>query len=157
MAVCVHHLRAVPVGRPPAAVILVSFDHVEDEPAAFHLGVAVRLRGRARHLLQKVDPDQMDREVHAEDEAILRKAVTRYFPLASGRLLDRMTCMYTNTPDGHFMIGVLPDHPQVSVAAGFSGHGFKFASVVGEIMADLAQNGETDHDISLFRLDRFND
>ena len=111
--------------------------------------------GRSRHLLQKVDPDQMDREVHEEDEAILRQAVSRYFPLAAGRLLDRKTCIYTNTPDEHFMIGVLPDRPQVSVAAGFSGHGFKFASVIGEIMADLAQNGETHHDIGLFRLDRF--
>ena len=54
------------------------------------------------------------------------------------------------------MIGILPNTPQVSIAAGFSGHGFKFASVVGEIMADLAQYGETSHDISLFRLDRFN-
>jgi sarcosine oxidase len=63
--------------------------------------------------------------------------------------------MYTNTPDEHFMIGTLPGQPQVSVAAGFSGHGFKFASVIGEIMADLAQNGATEHDINLFRLDRF--
>ena len=112
--------------------------------------------GRSHHLLQKVDPDQMDREVHAEDEAILRKAVSRYFPQAAGRLLERKTCIYTNTPDEHFMIGVLPGLPEVSVAAGFSGHGFKFASVIGEIMADLAQKGETSHDISLFRLDRFN-
>ncbi len=98
----------------------------------------------------------MDREVNAEDEAILRQAVSRYFPLAAGELMDRKTCIYTNTPDEHFMIGVLPDRPQVSVAAGFSGHGFKFASVIGEIMADLAQKGETGHDIGLFRLDRFN-
>jgi len=111
--------------------------------------------GRSHHLLQKIDPDDMDRDVHAEDEAILRLAVSRYFPLAAGRLLDKKTCIYTNTPDEHFMIGVLPDQPQVSVAAGFSGHGFKFASVIGEIMADLAQKGETSHDIGLFRLDRF--
>ena len=111
--------------------------------------------GRSHHLEQKVDPDLMDREVHTEDEAILRLAVSRYFPLAAGRLLDRKTCIYTNTPDEHFLIGVLPDHPQVSVAAGFSGHGFKFASVIGEIMADLAQHGKTGHNISLFRLDRF--
>lgn len=111
--------------------------------------------GRSHHLLQKVDPDDMDRDVHAEDEAILRQAVSRYFPLAAGRLLDKKTCIYTNTPDEHFMIGVLPDQPQVSVAAGFSGHGFKFASVIGEIMADLAQRGKTSHDIGLFRLDRF--
>ena len=75
--------------------------------------------------------------------------------ISAGELLDKKTCIYTNTPDEQFMIGVLPDHPQVSVAAGFSGHGFKFASVIGEIMADLAQNGETSHDIDLFRLDRF--
>ena len=111
--------------------------------------------GRAHHLLQKVDPDAIDREVHPEDEEILRQAVNRYFPLAAGKLLDRKTCMYTNTPDEHFMIGTLPGQPQVAVAAGFSGHGFKFASVIGEIMADLAQNGATEHDINLFRLDRF--
>ena len=111
--------------------------------------------GRAHHLLQKVDPDAIDREVHPEDEDILRQAVNRYFPLAAGKLLDGKTCMYTNTPDGHFMIGTLDGQPQVSVAAGFSGHGFKFASVIGEIMADLAQNAATEHDINLFRLDRF--
>jgi len=105
--------------------------------------------------LQKVDPDAINREVHLEDEDILRQAVNRYFPLAAGKLLDGKTCMYTNTPDEHFMIGTLPGQPQVSVAAGFSGHGFKFASVIGEIMADLAQNGATEHDINLFRLDRF--
>ena len=111
--------------------------------------------GRAHHLLQKVDPDAIDREVHPEDEDILRQVVNRYFPLAAGKLLDGKTCMYTNTPDEHFMIGTLDGQPQVSVAAGFSGHGFKFASVIGEIMADLAQNGATEHDINLFRLDRF--
>ena len=97
----------------------------------------------------------MDREVHPEDEEILRSFISRYFPLAAGPVLALKTCMYTNTPDGHFIIDVLPSHPQVSVAAGFSGHGFKFASVVGEIMADLAQSGETGHDITLFRLGRF--
>ena len=111
--------------------------------------------GRSHHLQQQVDPDRMDREVHADDEVIFRSFISRYFPLAAGRALTLKTCMYTNTPDEHFIIDVLPSHPQVSVAAGFSGHGFKFASVIGEIMADLAQNGETGHDISLFRLARF--
>ena len=111
--------------------------------------------GRAHHLRQQVDPDSMDREVHPEDEEILRQFISRYFPLGAGEALTLTTCMYTNTPDEHFIVDVLPSHPQVSVAAGFSGHGFKFASVIGEIMADLAQRGETGHDISLFRLDRF--
>ena len=111
--------------------------------------------GRSHHLQQQVDPDNMDRDVHPEDEEILRRFISRYFPLAAGPVLALKTCMYTNTPDEHFIIDVLPSCPQVSVAAGFSGHGFKFASVIGEIMADLAQHRETQHDISLFRLDRF--
>jgi sarcosine oxidase len=65
------------------------------------------------------------------------------------------TCMFTNTPDDHFIIDLVPGLPQVSVAAGFSGHGFKFASVVGEILGDLALDGKTNHDIDLLRIDRF--
>ena len=61
----------------------------------------------------------------------------------------------TVTPDGHFIIDTHPQHPQVSFAAGFSGHGYKFASVIGEILGDLAIFGRTRHDISLFRHDRF--
>jgi sarcosine oxidase len=62
--------------------------------------------------------------------------------------------MFTNTPDNHFVIDLHPHYPQVSFASPCSGHGYKFASVIGEIMADLAQTGITRHDISLFRLDR---
>ena len=65
-----------------------------------------------------------------------------------------VVCMFTNTADEHFVLDTLPDAPQVALAAGFSGHGFKMASVVGEVMADLAQHGATRHDISLHRLDR---
>ena len=64
-------------------------------------------------------------------------------------------CIFTNSPDEHFIIDRLPKSPQVGIAAGFSGHGYKFCSVVGEIMADLAMRGETGHDIGLFRLNRF--
>ncbi|MCH8062768.1 MAG: N-methyl-L-tryptophan oxidase, partial [Chloroflexi bacterium] len=64
-------------------------------------------------------------------------------------------CMFTNSPDEHFLIDRLLDAPQVTVAAGFSGHGFKFCSVVGEVLADLSLNGSTRHDIAMFRLSRF--
>ena len=111
--------------------------------------------GRTHHLDQQVDPDLMDREIHPEDEAILRDFTSQYFPEAAGPALALKTCMFTNSPDEHFILDTLPDFPQVSVAAGFSGHGFKHSSVVGEIMADLAQHGETAHDIGLFRLGRF--
>jgi sarcosine oxidase len=58
--------------------------------------------------------------------------------------------MYTNTPDLHFVISSHPDHPQVAIAAGFSGHGYKFCSAVGEVLADLASHGKTRHPIDLF-------
>ena len=112
--------------------------------------------GRSHHLHQTVDPDQLDRDIYDEDEAVLRKFVERYFPSAAGPALSLKTCMFTNSPDGHFIIDLHPEFPQVSLASGFSGHGFKFASVIGEIMADLAMFGETTHDLALFRLDRFN-
>ena len=112
--------------------------------------------GRSHHLEQQVDdPNQLDREIHPEDEALLRDFTSRYFPLAAGPVLSLKTCMFTNSPDEHFILDVHPEYPQVSLAAGFSGHGFKFASVIGEIMADLAQQGTTNHDLSLFRLSRF--
>jgi glycine/D-amino acid oxidase-like deaminating enzyme len=64
------------------------------------------------------------------------------------------TCIFTNTPDTHFILDLHPIHRQVAVAAGFSGHGFKFCSVVGEIMAQLALDGTTTHDIRPYALDR---
>ena len=111
--------------------------------------------GKYHHLEEVTDPDHMGKGVTREDEEILRSATAKYFPKANGNVMTMATCMFTNSPDEHFIIGVLPNHPQVSVAAGFSGHGFKFASVVGEIMGDLATRGETRHDIELLRLDRF--
>ncbi|HAB18981.1 MAG TPA: N-methyl-L-tryptophan oxidase, partial [Verrucomicrobiales bacterium] len=65
------------------------------------------------------------------------------------------TCLYTCTPDLNFVLGRHPEFPQVALAAGFSGHGFKFCSIIGEVMADLAEHGRTAHDLSLFALDRF--
>ena len=66
------------------------------------------------------------------------------------------TCMFVNSPDEHFIIDVLPEHRHVVVAAGFSGHGYKFCAGIGEILADLSMNGVTAHDTHLFRLSRLN-
>ena len=105
--------------------------------------------GKFNHLSEKADPDDLDRECHPRDEQVLREFTERYMPDAAGPTMALKACMFTNTPDEHFVIGKHADHSNVSVAAGFSGHGFKFASVVGEILADLAVDGETGHDISL--------
>jgi len=93
--------------------------------------------------------------VEPEDEAVLRACTGRYFPDADGPTLTLRTCLFTNTPDEHFIIDRLPEVPQVIVVSPCSGHGFKFASVVGEIAADLALEGGTEHDIEMFRIDRF--
>lgn len=111
--------------------------------------------GRYHHLEEVIDPDFAIKTVNSEDEAVLRSAVERYFPKANGTTMTLKTCMFTNTPDEHFIVDLLPANPQVAVAAGFSGHGFKFASVIGEILADLAINGETEHNIDLLKIDRF--
>ena len=81
----------------------------------------------------------------------------RYFPAANGALRSSAVCMFTNTPDEHFIIDRAPDASEVLLVSPCSGHGFKFCSVVGEICADLVQHGRTSHDIGLFRLARFAD
>jgi sarcosine oxidase len=75
-------------------------------------------------------------------------------PAAAGPLRRVMACTYTNAPDGHFVIGLHPDEPKVVLASPCSGHGFKFATVIGEILADLAMRGETGHPIGLFAPER---
>jgi sarcosine oxidase len=112
--------------------------------------------GKYNHRRERVDdPDRMDRACHAADEDVLREGIRRYFPDADGPAIAMKPCLFTNSPDEHFILDVLPEHRNVVIAAGFSGHGFKFCSVVGEIMADLVADGRTDHDIGLFRLARF--
>jgi sarcosine oxidase len=77
-----------------------------------------------------------------------------YFPDANNPTTAPASCFFTNTVDGHFNIDRLPSHAEVVIAGGFSGHGFKFCSVVGEIVADMVLAAPTP-DIELFALDRF--
>jgi sarcosine oxidase len=112
--------------------------------------------GLYHHRGEEVDPDAWRRgEVDAVDEAMLREPVSKYLPGADGPTLGLKTCLFTNTPDEHFVIDALPAAPQVIVASPCSGHGFKFASVIGEILADLALEGGSAFDLSMFRMDRF--
>jgi sarcosine oxidase len=95
-------------------------------------------------------PETVDREVHDEEIDFLRAYLAEYLPDLASRCLDARVCMYTNTPDLHFVISLHPELEQVAIACGFSGHGYKFCSVVGEILADLATEGSTRHPIDLF-------
>jgi sarcosine oxidase len=110
--------------------------------------------GCFHHLEEAVDPDDFDRMSNARDEALLRDFAERHFPDGAGPTMSLLTCMFTNTSDENFILDVHPECPQVFVASPCSGHGFKFCSVVGEIMADLLLDGQTRHDIDLHRLSR---
>jgi sarcosine oxidase len=100
-------------------------------------------------------PDNIDRIVHDDEIARIRACVAQNMPAANGRLLDTATCMYTTTPDHHFILSAHPQHEQVIIASPCSGHGFKFGSVIGEILADLASERTTRHPVELFSVDRF--
>jgi len=110
---------------------------------------------RHHHFNQVVDPDRYDTNISAADEAAIRAPLGEFLPGANGRMCDGQTCLYTMTPDETFIIDRLADAPHVVIASPCSGHGFKFAPVVGEIIADLIASGTTSHDIAAFRLNRF--
>ncbi|MBT2411779.1 N-methyl-L-tryptophan oxidase [Streptomyces sp. ISL-12] len=101
-------------------------------------------------------PETIDRTVRAEEVRAMADQVSGLLPGLPGAFLKAATCMYSTTPDEHFVIAPHPAHPgSVTVACGFSGHGFKFVPVVGEILADLALTGTTAHPIGLFDPARF--
>jgi sarcosine oxidase len=120
-------------------------------PAIDRFGLKVARHYNAPEL---ADPDGVKWETTPDDERAVRAFLDVFVP-GTGPLTKAQVCMYTVTPDHHFVIDRHPAHPQVSVACGFSGHGFKFASTVGEILADLADTSRTDHDIGMFSAKRF--
>ncbi len=111
--------------------------------------------GLHHHRGQRGHADALSREVEREDEDLLRACLGRYLPEADGPAMALRACLYTVTPDEHFIIDRLPGERDVIVASPCSGHGYKFASVIGEILADLVVRGESRFDLSMFRIDRF--
>jgi sarcosine oxidase len=111
--------------------------------------------GRYHHLEEEGDPDVLDREPSQRDEQVLREFAERYFPDGAGPTSSLKACLFENTPDEHFLLGLHPEHDNVIVAGGGSGHGFKFASVIGEIVAQLARGESPPLDISLLSPGRF--
>ena len=111
--------------------------------------------GRWHHLNETGNADELSRDVSLRDESVLRDTVARYFPQANGPTMALRACLFTNTPDEHFIIDTLPGQPQVIVASPCSGHGYKFCSVVGEVLADFATSGHTRFDLGLHSYARF--
>ncbi|MGG1312522.1 N-methyl-L-tryptophan oxidase [Cohnella laeviribosi] len=90
-----------------------------------------------------------------EDEGDLRRALEAFMPLAAGKLNRGAVCKYELTPDERFILDRHPEHPHVWLAGGFSGHGFKFSSAVGRLLADWIVRGDPGYDLSLFSASRF--
>ncbi len=107
------------------------------------------------HEGESVDPDHVRREVGADDVEAMRAILRRVMPAIDTAPHASAVCLYTNTPDANFLIDFHPSHPQVLLASICSGHGFKFSSAMGEILADLLLAGRSRFDLSLFRLGRF--
>ena len=101
------------------------------------------------------DPDTPTREPPPDRAALLEECVRRYVPAGAGALMEHKACLYTMMPDEHFVIDTLPGFEQVIIASPCSGHGYKFASAIGEILADLATSGRSRFDLSMFALRRF--
>jgi sarcosine oxidase len=142
------------MGRFPVFVMTTPNGHYYGFPEFDVPGFKV---GKYHHRAEPVDPDTATKDVVAEDERVLRECVRDYFRGADGPMIRASTCIFTNTPDEHFIIDRLGDQPEVLVVSACSGHGFKFSSVFGEIVADLVgrDGGRSAHDLGLFRLDRF--
>ncbi len=98
--------------------------------------------------------DDLDRELHPEDQIRVERFIASHLPGVRPTLTNHCVCMYTMTPDEHFIIDAHPELPQVSFAAGFSGHGYKFAPIIGSILADLATKGTTTEPIDFLRVRR---
>ncbi len=109
---------------------------------------------RVHHRRETVDPEELG-DIDGMDRSILQWFGDRFLAGGTGPAMRMETCLYTNTPDERFILDTHPSFPQVSVAAGFSGHGYKFCPVVGEMLADLVLDGETNLPRKPFRMDRF--
>ena len=101
------------------------------------------------------EPGSLSREVTEKDIAPIREFVSRRLPKLDGPPIESMTCLYSNTPDRNFAVGLHPSDQRVVVMSACSGHGFKFASVLGEVAADLVTEGRTAYDISFLSPGRF--
>ena len=101
------------------------------------------------------DPLLVDRKLHESDRVPVRKFLEQVMPDVDPEPVDHAVCLYSKSPDCHFVIDRHPEHENVLFAAGFSGHGFKFTSAIGEALTDLAIDGATELPIGFLSLARF--
>ena len=139
-------------GNFPSFTLKIPEGHYYGFPLYGHPGLKV---GGPHHGREACDPDTLIRENRPSDEQDMRDCLATYLPAAMGTALQLKVCIYTMTPDEDFIIDLMPEAPQIVVASPCSGHGFKFASAMGEILADLAMDIKSPFDLSPFRISRF--
>jgi sarcosine oxidase len=123
--------------------------------SASEFGEPVGLKMAYHHPGDLTDPDDVNRNVTEQETNKLIALMNNYFPGEFSGVSAVKTCLYASSPDENFIIDFLPGYEnKVAIACGFSGHGFKFASVVGEILADLALKGKTDLPMQLLNAER---
>jgi len=113
-----------------------------------------RVKVAAHNCLEDCDPDKLDEEVSAREIGAITQFINNYLPALKNSDFFSNYCMYTLTPDGEFTLGALPDHDNVFVAS-LAGHGFKFAPVLGEVMADMLEGIDPAYDVAMFSPSRF--
>jgi sarcosine oxidase len=145
-------LEPVSVGRLPVWILEA------DEDGTFYgfpHEAGVGLKVARHHSGDYVDPESVERSIRPADVERIRAFCRRHFPSADGALSHSIACLYTNTPDLAFVLDTHPATSGVAYASACSGHGFKFAPVIGEILADLALTGRSTRPIEAFRASRF--
>jgi sarcosine oxidase len=140
------------MGSFPSFTLKIDEGHYYGFPLWNNPGLKI---GGPHHGREKCDPETLIRENRPSDEEGLRVCLSRYIPEALGAALSVRVCIYTMTPDEDFIIDRMPGMPQVVVASPCSGHGFKFASVFGEVLADLAMDRTPAFNLEPFALSRF--
>jgi glycine/D-amino acid oxidase-like deaminating enzyme len=121
-------------------------------PSLDHRGVKIAEHSGG-HVV--TDPLSVDRGIEATEQQAIEKIIATHLPTLGTARADHAVCLYTMSPDHHFVVGLHPEHDRVAIAAGFSGHGFKFASVMGSALADLANTGSTSLPIGFLSPRRF--
>ena len=153
----VHWFEPLSTSGPFGPLHLPIFIHEYEPTHAWYgfpdLGDGVKLA--LHHQGETTTADTVRREVAPAEVERVRAIADRYLPGAAGRVRESAVCLYTNTPDEHFIVDIHPEHSAVIVASPCSGHGFKFSSVIGETIAALAIDDVTRFDLSPFRIGRW--
>jgi sarcosine oxidase len=147
--------RQVQLWFSPAKTALPAFIHYAGGRTHYAIPTAESLKVCRHHGGEPTAPDALDRELRERDVSDVREYMRAHLPSCDAAPVRSRVCMYTNTPDEHFLVGRAPWNDDVVLLGGFSGHGYKMASVMGEIAADLVTEGETRFDLRIFDPRRF--